>query len=252
MPVSLPRRTRASRAARAARASRTAIPRAVLGVDGCRAGWVAVALVGEACEVQIHRCFDDLVASWPAVAAIAVDMPIGLVAHGWRSADAAAKTFLAQHGRPRASVFDVPPRRALRAQSHAEACRLSREHAGKGISIQAFRLFPKILEVDRHVRDARLVEVHPEVSFAVMARGRVALASKKLREGAAARRRLLAREGIRLPAPLATASGVGIDDVLDAAAAAWSGRRWLRGESFELPPASPDVDACGRVIRVVA
>lgn len=230
----------------------------MLGVDGCPAGWVAVALVGEACEARVHASFDDLVASWPAAAVIAVDMPIGLVAHGWRGADAAAKLFLAQHGRPRASVFDVPPRRALRATSHAEACRLSREHAGKGISIQAFRLFPKIREVDRHARDARVVEVHPEVSFAVMARGRVTLASKKTREGAEARRRLLAREGIRLPAQaqamaqLRGTSGVGIDDVLDAAAAAWSGRRWLRGEALELPPASPDIDACGRVIRVVA
>jgi predicted RNase H-like nuclease len=240
MIMPLPRRTRAS------------TPQAVLGVDGCPAGWVAVALAGDACEAWVHRSFDELLQSWPAAAVIAVDMPIGLVARGWRSADAAARRFLAELGRPRASVFEVPPRRALRATSHAEACRLSRAHAGKGISIQAFHLFPKILEVDRHARDARLIEVHPEVSFAIMARGRVALASKKTREGATARRRLLSREGIRIPAQLATTPGVGIDDILDAAAAAWSGRRWLRGEALELPPASPDLDACGRVIRVVA
>jgi predicted RNase H-like nuclease len=97
----------------------------------------------------------------------------------------------------------------------------------RGISIQSFRLFPKILEVDRCVGDRRILEVHPEVSFAT-------------------------KQRFQLPEQFNGDRQVGVDDVLDAAAAAWSGRRWMRGEAAVFPAEASDADASGRVIQIVA
>jgi hypothetical protein len=71
--------------------------------------------------------------------------------------------------------------------------------------------------------------------------------SRRGDEAAAAR-----RGGIEVPARFDGDDRVGVDDVLDAAAAAWSGRRWLAGQAIEFPIESTDRDASGRTIRIVA
>jgi predicted RNase H-like nuclease len=71
-------------------------------------------------------------------------------------------------------------------------------------------------------------EVHPEVSFRELVRR--PLAPKRTAVGASERRLALAEAGIDLPDlpyPL--------EDVLDAAAAAWSANRYARGEALPLP-----------------
>ena len=49
------------------------------------------------------------------------------------------------------------------------------------------------------------------------------------------RRRLLEEAGVVLPSELGEAGAAGTDDVLDAAAAAWSATRIARGEAVSLP-----------------
>jgi predicted RNase H-like nuclease len=110
---------------------------------------------------------------------------------------------------------------------------MNRTTAGEGISTQAFNLKPKPHEVETlaFTRAYRVVEVHPEVSFARIAGGPLT-PSKKTAEGQRTRRKLLASVGIMVETAIA---GAGVDDVLDAAAAAWSGRRILSGEADPLP-----------------
>jgi predicted RNase H-like nuclease len=101
----------------------------------------------------------------------------------------------------------------------------------------------KILQVDRWVRQApvRVVEVHPEASFAELA-GAVLQLRKSCWAGMVLRRRLLAAAGISLPDDLGLAGGkAGVDDVLDAAAAAWTAVRVLRGQALSTPPESPSI-----------
>jgi predicted RNase H-like nuclease len=93
-------------------------------------------------------------------------------------------------------------------------------------------------------------EVHPEVSFAEML-GRPARASKKTWSGMRERLEPLQRAGIAVEG-LSGTGAAGVDDVLDAAAAAWTAARILRGEAISLP-ATPEVDpATGRPIAIWA
>jgi predicted RNase H-like nuclease len=77
------------------------------------------------------------------------------------------------------------------------------------------------------------MEVHPELSFAVMA-GAPIVAGKKTEEGRAARLAALAAVGLASPSVL-SGSGYAADDVLDACAAAWSAARRTAGEARPRP-----------------
>ncbi|HZM74491.1 MAG TPA: DUF429 domain-containing protein [Candidatus Limnocylindrales bacterium] len=209
----------------------------VLGVDACRAGWVGVRL-GDDVRVHVAGHIADLLAAIEddggSVAVIGVDIPIGLADRGPRLADILARQAA---GVRRSSVFLTPVRAALRAADYPTALAMHRDLTGSGCSVQAFGLRRKILEVDAWVRGCgrRVVEVHPELSFARMA-GTPLAERKATWAGAEHRRSLLAREGIGLSPDLGRAGRLaGVDDVLDAAAAAWSARRVARGQAICVP-----------------
>jgi predicted RNase H-like nuclease len=197
----------------------------IAGVDRYRRGWVAVTL--DPLEVRVAPLLASLVSD---AACAGVDMPIGLPDAGEREADRLARKFVG----PRwSSVFMTPPRRVLEAETYAEANALARTlPGGKGISRQAWALKETIFEVER-LDDPRVIEVHPEVSFCAMAGEHLAHA-KSTWNGQALRRRILAAHGIELPDMLDEAGDVPVADVLDAAAVAWTARRYAGGEASSL------------------
>ncbi len=73
---------------------------------------------------------------------------------------------------------------------------------------------------------------------------------KKTWGGLQARLGLLRGQGIELPAVLGEADNVGIDDVVDAAAAAWSARRIARGHARSFPDPVVQRDPKGRMIAI--
>jgi predicted RNase H-like nuclease len=166
------------------------------------------------------------------VEVIAVDVPIGF---GPREADAAARQFLkgaasTVFSTPRRALLDVPFR------------------PGLGISKQAHSLGPRILHVTSlAATDARLYEVHPEVCFRAMNGGVPLRNRKKWADGALERIDLLRRHGIELT-ELRTTASAPLDDVLDAAAAAWSAHRIAAGIAQTLPSSPEFVD--GRDIAI--
>lgn len=133
-------------------------------------------------------------------------------------------------------VFTAAVREAYLAPTHAEATAVSAARTGKGLSQQAWRLGPKVLEVEGWIRATgrRVVEVHPELSFSRMA-GAAVLASKKSWEGYERRRALLHAEGIGPPRDHGAGAQAAPDDVLDAEAAAWTARRYAEGRATSLP-----------------
>jgi predicted RNase H-like nuclease len=215
-------------------------------VDACRTGWVGVLLADERVEVYAAARIEDLLAAAEAggpVEVVAIDIPIGLPDAGRRRADELARGELGQRW---ASVFMTPVRAALQADSHAAAVVINRRLVGEGISAQAYGLRSKLFEVDGWVHTAgqRVVEVHPELCFARMA-GRPMPDGKRTWAGATHRRRLLADIArIVLPDDLGPAGRrAAVDDVLDAAAAAWTARRVAHGQAKSLPdPPEPLTD----------
>jgi predicted RNase H-like nuclease len=213
----------------------------VLGVDGARDGWQG-ALVESGTVVWLRlRDVDEVLAV--DADAIGIDMPIGLPESGRRECDLLAKRALgAAHSR----VFLAPPRGVLSAPDYAAAGRRHRELAsGAGLSLQTWHLVRRIREVDARADDARLVEVHPELSFALLAG---AVLPRK--HDAAGRGRRLAALRSWLPS-LEPASVPRGHDAPDALVAAWSAARWLARVARTLP-ARPPSDARGRPMRIVS
>jgi predicted RNase H-like nuclease len=223
--------------------------RAVTGVDGCAGGWVAVTLgpsphPGRAATaltaaVAVAATLDGL----PLAAVTGIDMPLGLLADGWRDADRMARRALGRRG---VTVFAIPPRPVWECATYAEANAACRALTGKGLAAQSWGLRRKIFEADDCRRRAvtpvaaetggtaapgiRLYEVHPELAFAALA-GAPVPDSKHTKAGLAVRRALLAEAGILLPPRI---PGAAENDLLDAAAVAWSARRIAAGRAVVL------------------
>ena len=143
----------------------------LIGVDGCPGGWLAVREWPDSrVDAQVYRSFSHLLTDHPSPAAIAIDIPIGLLDLGSRACDIAARQHL---GFPRmCSVFPAPIRPLLAAVDHSDAGRIRSNVEGKKVSKQVFAILPKVREVDEaltHTPAVRTVvtEVHPELSFAM-------------------------------------------------------------------------------------
>ena len=209
----------------------------MLGIDACQAGWVGIVLSQGTVSAHLAARIGDLVedaSSSGPLSVIAIDIPIGLPDRGRRQADLLIRKAVG----PRwASVFMTPVRPSLEAADFATATAASRRLAGEGISRQAFALQAKILQVDNWVRQTRhrVVEVHPEASFAQLA-GAPLHSAKSTWAGITRRRQLLTEAGIVLPDDLGTAGEkAAVDDVLDAAAAAWTAMRVIRYQARPHP-----------------
>ena len=218
----------------------------VAGVDGCKPGWVAVlATERGVAAVEVFRAFEELLERVPDAKVVAVDIPIGLPGAEPRRADVEARAFLGARG---STLFPTPPRAVLEAPKYAAARAIASQRYGRGFSAQSYNLRHKILEVDQHAGDERIIEVHPEVSFATLA-GEPLLERKKTWNGQMRRRQLLAAAGLTLPDELGEAGAIPPDDILDAAAAAWTALRYSCGEARSFPN-PPDGESSRRKVAI--
>jgi predicted RNase H-like nuclease len=205
----------------------------VAGLDGTKGGWVAVVLddgafAGDRLIQPVEATFDELADA----DVLAIDVPIGF---GPRQADVAARRFLTGAA---STVFTTPTRELLENPFGP----------GLGISAQAHALGPRILHVTQLAQsDERLYEVHPEVSFRAMNGGRPLRYRKRWAGGVVERLERLRRQGIALT-QLGESASVRVDDVLDAAAAAWSAHRIALGTACTLPDPPEVVD--GRKVAI--
>lgn len=171
-------------------------PGPCIGVDGCRGGWLAAVLENGEPRFELYARFAELWRAHRNAPFLLVDMPIGLphAAAPVRACDAEARRLL---GPRRASVFSPPCREALAAGNHASASAANRAVTGRGLSIQAWNIAPRIRELDELLRaepDAaqRILECHPELCFAALL-GAPARFAKRAPEGRSERLRVLTR-----------------------------------------------------------
>jgi predicted RNase H-like nuclease len=226
----------------------------VAGLDGCRSGWVmATVPLGATGPLRLELVDDpvDVVRRLEAgtLAAAAIDIPIGLATGTPRRCDVEARRLL---GARRSSVFPAPARSVLGAASYEEACARSALACGKKISRQLFNILPKIQQVDALVTpqcQARLFEMCPELSFAVLA-GAPMCANKRTAAGRAERATALEAVFddvgplVRRPPP-----GAAPDDVLDALIGVWTARRHANQAHVRL---GGELDATGLRMEVIA
>jgi predicted RNase H-like nuclease len=227
-----------------------------VGVDGCRYGWVGVALSESGSwVVALDRTFKDVVHRWRDARHILVDVPIGLRDGGIeRACDLAARAIL---GKRRSSVFPAPARSAIYAESYEQANRLNREACGRGLSRQSWAIMAKIREVDELLQndlDARKLvrECHPEVLFWGLA-GAPMEHNKKRSAGREERLAVLeklvpdAAETVAHARRVYRLGLVAADDVIDALAAAVVARRG----AFRTIPDEPERDGVGLRMEMV-
>ncbi|RUW30232.1 MULTISPECIES: DUF429 domain-containing protein [unclassified Mesorhizobium] len=233
---------------------------ALAGVDGCKAGWIAVHRAADAApSVSVFPRFQALLDTLPD-ATIAVDMPIGLPdlsRRGGRGPEALVRPLL---GARQSSVFAIPSRAALYADTsdfttveawyaahrRASTVAMATSDPPRGVSIQAFGIFAKIREIDallieRSDLRGRIFESHPEVAFCRLNGGAAMALPKKIKgavnpAGMDERKALLCRHGyekafLDQPPPKGAAS----DDFLDAAAMMLIAGRIASGEARPSP-----------------
>lgn len=221
----------------------------VMGIDGCRAGWVATVRPLHGGPAQ-RLVTDDLaqLLTLPDLVAVAIDMPIGLpdeIGPEGRGPEKALRPLL---GARQSSVFSVPSRACVEEEDYAAANRasLATSTPPRKVSKQSFYLFPKIRALDALLRAnpafiGRVHECHPEGAFMAMNGMTPLREPKKLKgqvheAGIAERRALLVDVAGFDPAFLSErAPGTGLDDCLDACACAWSAQRIAQGEALAFP-----------------
>ena len=229
---------RTSDAAAAGRPAPIEVVVPVLGVDGCKAGWVGALLEPDAPRprIVVAPTISELVAmvrESTGIRVVGIDIPIGLPDSTIRQADRLARQALTGKS---SSIFSTLTRSAYAAPTRLEADAVNRGLVGQGVGAQAFALRDKIVEVDAWLRTrptVTVLEVHPELSFATMT-GSPILAGKKTDEGRDERLAALAAAGIARPSVL-QGQGYAADDVLDACAVAWSAARHTTGLAQPLP-----------------
>ncbi len=233
----------------------------ILGVDGCKGGWIAIRKDIGSGEIssEVYSSGELLINQSTTPHVLALDIPIGLTDSGPRQCDILARKML---GQPRgSSVFPAPIRPALAATDRQEADAISRSVDGKGVSAQAFGLYSRIREIDEIIRsDERargyIHEVHPELCFMAWNNGEPILESKKSHQGMNIRLGLLRShfgEGpVRSVRQRHAASVVADDDIHDAFAALRTAARIHLGIA-EVIPDRPEIDSFGlrMGIRVV-
>jgi predicted RNase H-like nuclease len=223
----------------------------VAGVDGCPAGWIAfkVELPSRVTSVEVIDLPAWLKNRPDELASVGIDIPIGLLDHP-RGCDIEARERL---GWPRkASVFPAPCRAALTGKNHAEASAVNRQKTGRGLSQQAFHIGSKIKQVDDAMTPERqqwAFEVHPEVCFWKLNSERPMQHNKKTEPSRNERLNLLRTEFPDIQQHLLNRpSGVGKDDLLDAAAAAWTALR--RHRSKAVPVCTLERDEKGLSVAI--
>lgn len=249
--------------------------RMIAGVDGCKAGWIAVIRrSGGAPDVAVFERFEHLVDTLDSNAAIAVDMPIGLPERVGRGGRGPERLVREKLGARQSSVFSIPSRAAVFAETepftsveawyaaHRRASMVARatSEPPRAISIQAFGLFAKIRELDEMLRARpglrdRVIESHPEAAFWRLNGEREMREPKKIRgkvnpEGMEERKALLATHGIdRGFLDANPPRGAGADDFLDAAAMLLIAERHALGQAAPFPD-PPGRDAHGLPIAI--
>lgn len=232
-----------------------------VGADGCKAGWFTVRFTESGdWKVDIFPDASTLWSEYSNASVILLDIPIGLRERGYeeRKCDRKARQIL---GPERAfSVFPVPCRSAIYAESYEKASDINKQMTGRRLSLQTWNIIPKIREVDILLSSdesarSRIRETHPEICFWAMAGGHPMKYSKKKHEGLLERMRILQSiypgtdDIVKLALSTYRCKDVKQDDILDALSVAVTA---MKGAYRLISiPEEPEFDSQGLRMEIV-
>jgi len=234
-----------------------------VGIDGCRAGWMAVSLTVDG--LWEMKVYETIGACWEELSEadlLLIDMPIGLPSATMpvKLCDVEARKLLSPTRT--SSVFPTPIRDLLAVWEYAEANALSKELTSRGLSKQTWNLMHKIrgldllLQSDKTAR-LKLRESHPELCFTILNEGVPMKYNKKMQAGYEQRLQLLTElcpEADRIVNQTLTRyqrKAVVRDDIVDALVLAISAL-WVSKEGKELGmvPLNKQWDATGLPMQI--
>ena len=230
----------------------------VVGVDGCRGGWFAVALgSGHNWAIDVYKTIGELWNAMNSPSMMLIDIPIGIPDYNQRICDLQARKLLGPRG---SSVFAVPCRKVLQARSYRQACRINKRTMGFKISIQTWNIAAKIKEVDTWLQNTQLArrrvrESHPELCFWALAGKRAMAHSKKTAQGFTERFSILTKNYLQTGNIVRQAldrfrrKDLARDDILDALVLAVSAR--FSAGIPKTVPLKPPVDKRGLAMEIV-
>jgi predicted RNase H-like nuclease len=204
----------------------------VIGIDGCKAGWIAAkALENKSISFQIIKNLNDNYLKEGNLSHIGIDIPLQLSHSGKRLAEIEARALLRNRA---CTIFSPPTLNALRAKNYIDACDVNFKECGKRISKQSWNLFPKIKEAQEFLQNNSIsklgiFEVHPELSFMAMNDMSLIKASKKTDIGREIRIKLVKKFfpnfSFELVRNKYKKTQVLDDDILDSISVLWSTQR---------------------------
>ncbi|MEI3605735.1 DUF429 domain-containing protein [Pseudogracilibacillus sp. SE30717A] len=144
-----------------------------IGIDGCRDGWVLVALTEHKFEIRVLSKIHDAKTILENSKTTLIDIPIGLPetsSENSRRPEATGRKIL---GKRASCIFNTPCRQAVYANNYTEANKLNKGILQKGLSKQSYYLTNKIKEVDNFLASDpsfknKLIESHPEICFTML------------------------------------------------------------------------------------
>ncbi|MGD9487539.1 MAG: DUF429 domain-containing protein [Calditrichaceae bacterium] len=228
-----------------------------VGVDGCRAGWIAAGI-----DTDFNgelKLFPELAMLWDEFresSMILIDIPIGLPSSRARECDILARKIL--KSRP-SSIFPAPCRDAVYAANYRDASLINQKTLGKKLSVQTWNIIPKIRQTDILLSSQgqariKIHESHPEICFQSL-NGQPLKNSKKTIHGVNKRLQILNNIQLSLPKIYNTAlsrfkrSDVARDDILDALILAVTAAS--PPEMIKSIPEHPDKDAYGFPMEIL-
>lgn len=225
-----------------------------LGIDGCRAGWIAISLDEEGAGYWLLESDSELENYFAEFDRIFIDIPIGLEDEKYvRKCDEKLREMLGPDYQ--GSVFNPPIRPALYAPTYAEASMTSYEINGKKLSIQAWNITPNIKLVDRLLQEndefrKKVFESHPELLFQKLNGGSAILQKKATKKGLRHRLGLLKKQSkyaddfFRDIKEEYRRNQVDEDDIVDAMVLALYAR-WSIDKPLKTLPENPPEDSEG-------
>lgn len=158
-----------------------------LGIDGCRAGWIAISLDEDNAGYWLLESQSELGDYFEKYDRIFIDVPVGLTEEQYtRECDEELRDVLGPNYQ--SSVFSPPIRPALHAPTYAEASMTSFETTGKKVTLQSWNITPNIRAVDQFLQEDealrdKVFESHPELLFQKLNGGNAILQKKATKKG---------------------------------------------------------------------